>query len=219
MNDQPVIAAERRVVRGKQVRALRQKGLVPATLYGHHLEPVSLQVERAGLEAILRNGGGSSLLRLKVGRERPLSVLIKQYQVHPVRQELLHVDFYGVSAGEKVKTRVPLRFVGQAPVAESHDVAVVRPLDQLTVECYPTDLPSHLEVDLSGLEELGSTIRVGDLVAGAGVTILDAAGEVVASAAATSKEIMGAPAEAPEGISEAQEEAAEDVTEEMRPAA
>ncbi len=219
MNDQPEIVAERRVVRGKQVRALRRSGLVPATLYGRHMGSVSLQVNRDALEEILRNGGSSSLFRLKVGRDKPISVLIKQHQVHPTRRELLHVDFYGVSAREKLKARVPLRFVGEAPVAESHDVAIVRALDQVTVECYPSDLPAHVDVNLSSLESMDSNIRAGDLSAGPKVTIMDPPEEVVVSVAATSKEVMGAPAEEPEGISEAEEAAAEEVSKELRPAA
>ncbi len=219
MNDQPEIAAERRVVKGKQVRTLRQKGLVPAILYGHHLESVSLQVDRDAMEEILRHGRAAALLRLKVGREKPQLVLIKQYQLHPSRHELLHVDFYGVSAREKVKTHVPLRYVGQAPVAESHDVAIVKALDQVSVECYPSDLPSHLDVELSRLEGMDSTLRLGDLSAGPNVTILGAQDEVVVSVAASSKEAIGPPAEEPEGVSEEKDEAAAEAAEELRPAA
>ena len=219
MNDQPEIAAERRVVRGKQVRALRRKGLVPATLYGHHLAPVSIQVDRVAMEELLHGRAGAGLLRLKVGRERPVSVLVKQYQMHPTRHELLHVDFYGVSAKEKVRARVPLRFVGQAPVDSSHDVAVVRAMDEVTVECYPADLPSHVDVDLSRLEKLDSNIRLGDLSAGPKATILGQMDDVVVSVVPTAKEIMGPPAVEPEGISEEREEAAEEAAEELRPAA
>lgn len=219
MNDQPEITAERRVVRGKKVKTLREKGLVPATLYGHHLAPVSLQVDRSVMEEILRHGATAALFRLKVGRDKPLSVLIKQYQLHPTRHEVLHVDFYGVSAREKVKAHVPLRYIGQAPVAESHDVVIMRALDQVSVECYPADLPAHVDVDLSSLETMDSNIRLGDLSAGPAVTLLGLPEDVVVSVTATSKEEIGAPAEEPEGISEAQEEAAEEASEELRPAA
>ena len=219
MNQQPEVMAERRVVKGKQVRTLRQKGLIPATLYGHNVGPMSLQVERSVVEEILRRGESSSLLRLKVGRDKPISALIKQYQIHPTRGELLHVDFFGVSAREKLRANVPVRFVGQAPVAESHDVVIVRILDQLSVECYPSDLPTHVDVDLSRLESLDSSIRVGDLTAGPKVAILDQPGDVVVSVAATSKEVMGPPAEEPGRVTEATDEAAEEVSEELRPAA
>lgn len=219
MNDQPEIAAERRVIRGKKVKTLREKGLVPATLYGHHLAPVSLQVDRGVMEEFLRHGQAAGLFRLKVGRDKPQSVLIKQYQRHPVRKELLHVDFYGVSLREKVKAHIPLRFVGQAPVAESHDVVIVRAVDQVDVECFPADLPTHLDVDLSGLESLDSIVHLRDLSAGPKVTILGPQDEVVVSVTASSKEEIGPPAEEPEGISEEQEESAEKASEELRPAA
>ncbi|MHB0868369.1 MAG: 50S ribosomal protein L25 [Chloroflexota bacterium] len=206
MNEQREVAAERRVIKGKQVRRLREQGLVPATLYGHNLAPVSLQVDRNVMQEILRYGETSALLRLRVGREKPMSVLIKQYQLHPTRHEVMHVDFFGVSASEKVKAHVPLRFVGEAPAASTHDVAIVRAMEQLQVECYPADLPRAIEVDLSGLGDLHSTIRVRQLSAGPNVSIVENGDEVVASVAPTAKEVI-------ESLEAQAEEAAEEMAE------
>ncbi|MGE5618138.1 MAG: 50S ribosomal protein L25 [Sphingomonadaceae bacterium] len=190
MNEKREVAAERRVVKGKKVRRLRRQGLVPAVLYGHHLGSISLQVDRDVMSEILRRGETSSLLQLRIGREKPMQVLIKQFQMHPARHELLHVDFFGVSPREKVRVQVPLRFVGEAPVDETHDVAIVRQMEQVEVECYPADLPRAIEVDLSLLRDLHSTIRVQDLAAGPGVAIVDDGDEVVVSVTPTAKEVV-----------------------------
>lgn len=205
VNEQVEVEAERRVVKGKQVRRLRQKGLIPATLYGHHLGSVSLQVQREAIEEILRRGRTSSLLRLRVGRERPATVLLKQMQFHPVRGELIHVDFYGVAAGEKLRAQVPLRFVGEAPVAETHDVAIVRPVEQVEVECYPADLPGAVEVNLSLLRETDSVLHVRDLDAGPRVSIMSPPEEVVASVAVAAKEVIATLEERAEEAAEAAE--------------
>ncbi len=212
MNEQPEIVAERRLIKGKKVRILRQRGLIPATMYGHHLAPLSLQLERKPLEELLRRGQASALLRLKVGRERPVSVLIKQYQRHPTRDELLHVDFYGVSGREKIKAVVPLRFVGEPPAAEAHDVVIVKALDQVEVECYPADLPRAVEVDLTRLGDVHATVRVKDLDPGPKVTISDPPEEVVVSVAPTAREVIETLEEQAEEAeaAEAREEAGEE---------
>lgn len=207
MNEQKELVAEQRSVVGKQVRQLRRRGLVPAVLYGHGEASVPLQVERGMLQQLVREGGIHSLVRLRVGREQPIQALAKQVQFHPTSGELLHVDFYRVAAREKLRTPVPLHFVGEAPAAETHDVAIVRAMDEVVVECYPSDLPSALEVDLSRLTEIGSTLRVADLVAPAGVEMVTPRDAVVASVVATSKEIV---AELEEKAEEAERVAAKE---------
>ena len=207
MNEQKEVVAEERSVIGKQVRQLRRKGLVPAVLYGHGEASIPLQVERGMLQQLVREGGLHSLVRLRVGRREPIQVLTKQVQFHPTSGELLHVDFYRVAAREKLKAPVPLHFVGDAPVEETHDVAIVRAMDEVTVECYPSDLPSALEVDLSRLTEIGSTVKVADIVAPNGVEIVTPRDAVVASVVATSREMV---AELEEKAEEAERVAAKE---------
>ncbi len=201
MNHKQELAAQERSVTGKQVKRLRRDGLVPAVLYGNGVPSVPLQVERDALEQLLRHFGRATLLQLKLNGKRASTALIKQVQTSPTSGELLHVDFQRVGAREKLRTRVPLHFVGESPIANRGDVAIVRTMDEVQVECYPADLPAVVNVDLSHLVEPGSVIRVEDISAGSKVAILDQPDHVIASASAATRErveVPAAPVELPE---------------------
>ena len=208
MSDQMELTAEERSVTGKQVKRLRQQGLVPAVLYGHNVESVPVQVKRDDLVQLIRMGGRTAIVHLKMGRKRPISVAIKGMHVDPLSGQLLHVDFYRVAAGEKLKMQVPLHFVGEAPVVKVHEVAIVRAVDQVEVECYPKDLPSFIPVDLTGLNDLGTSIRVSDLEPPPNVTILSPGDEMIVSVAAARRE-AAEEAENAEAVEETGEQAGE----------
>ena len=220
MNEKAELTAESRTVLGKQVRRLRRRGLIPAILYGNSGPSVPLQVDPNAVHELLHRAGVSALLRLKVAGGETTTALIKQLQYHPSRGDLLHVDFLRVAPRERLRTKVPLRFVGEAPVAETHDVVIVRPVDAVTVECLPSNLPSAVEVDLSRLTDPHSAIHVADLAPGKGVQILDQPDEVVASVSVTARETIEELKEAAEAAEAAEEKAAEAaVREEIREAA
>jgi large subunit ribosomal protein L25 len=183
MSNQVEVAAEKREIIGKQVKQLRSKGLVPCVLYGHNEPSLPLQVEGDALEKAFKRSGTSSIFSLKVGSGRPSMALVKQVQYHPTKGYLQHVDFLRVAAREKIKTRVPLRFVGEAPAAKESSLIVMRAAGEVMVECLPGDLPQALDVDLSVLEEAGSAIRVADLDPGPKVTIVTDPHELVVSIA------------------------------------
>lgn len=197
------LAAEKRAVTGKQVKQLRRQGLIPAVIHGHDVEPMALQVSRDSLAQLLKRGGRTAIVQLKVGRQQPVPVTLKEMQLDPMTGQLLHVDLYRVHEGEKLKMQVPLHFVGEAPVMKTHEAAVIRLLDHVQVECLPDDLPPMVEVDLSRLQEIGSAIRVSDLQVPPGVAILNGGDEVVVNVVAAAKEKE-------EVVEETAEEAAEE---------
>lgn len=211
MNNTAELAAEWRTVHGKQVRQLRRKGLVPAILYGHG-PSTPLQVDGEAVQQILRRKGPSVLLKLKIRGGETASAVIKQLQFDPVSGDLLHVDFLRAIAQEKLKTRVPLRFVGEPKVAETHDVAIVKRVEAVTVESYPEDLPAAVEADLGQLEEPHDTIRVADLDPGEGVRIVDQPDEVVAGVAVSTRETIQRLGEAAELARAVEEKTAETET-------
>jgi large subunit ribosomal protein L25 len=215
MKDQIELSAEERSVLGKKVKRLRQEGFVPAIVYGHNTESVPVQVRREDLSQVLRRGGRTSIFQLKMGRKRPFSVTIKQLHVHPTSGQLLHADFYRIAEGEKLKMRIPLHFEGEAPVLRTHEAALVRPVTEITLECYPADLPAYVAVDLTKLEDLNSTLRVSDLAPIDKVTFLDSPDEVIVAVAAAAKEAevaeaAAAVAEEAEAAPGAAEEAGEE---------
>jgi len=166
------LAAENRADAGKgAARRLRAAGRVPAVLYGHGTKPRSLSIDARDLSHALRTDAGANvLLELQVGRTKHLA-LAKEIQRHPVRGTYTHVDFILVRRGEKVHVAVPVHLVGEAPGVREGGIAD-QDLYQVNVEAEVTAVPDAVEADISGLR-IGDVLRVADLKAPAGSTILD----------------------------------------------
>ncbi|MEE8373293.1 MAG: 50S ribosomal protein L25 [Dehalococcoidia bacterium] len=185
---------------GKKVRFLRREGVTPANVYGHNVKSTALQIETALLKRTIATAGTSSLIALKIdGEKSPRMVLIRGYQRHPLRGDLLHTDFYQVKMAEKIKVEVPLSLVGESPAVADLDGIMLQDLSSVEVECLPADIPHLIEVDLSALEKIDQSIHVTDLTVGKSVTILTDPEKVVVII--TSRRVEAA--EAAEGVPEA----------------
>jgi large subunit ribosomal protein L25 len=181
MSNQIELTAEERIISGKrQLRELREQGGIPATMYGPGQPSVTLQVKGIALEKLVGHRGQTVMLTLKVDGQPGVQALIKQVQHNPRSGVITHVDFYRLTATEKLKTHVLFHFVNEPTVVSMSELTILRPLNEVMVECLPADLPSSIEVDLSQLNEMGAVIRVGDLTVGDGVTILTDHNEMVA---------------------------------------
>jgi large subunit ribosomal protein L25 len=196
------LAAENRADTGKgAARRLRAAGRVPAVLYGHGTKPRSLSVDAREFSHALRTDAGTNvLLELEVGRTRHLA-LAKEIQRHPVRGTFTHVDFIVVRRGEKVQVTVPVHLVGEAPGVREGGIAD-QDLYQVHVEAEVTAVPDAVEADVSGLA-IGDVLRVGELKAPEGATILEDPEASVVSVVPPVVE------PAPEEAEEAEAEAAE----------
>ena len=149
---------------GKKVRFLRRQGLTPANLYGPKIESTALEVESPVLERLIARVGRNALINLTVdGDKKPRLVMIRDIQRNPLDGALLHVDFFQVEVTQKVRTEIPLMFLGEAPAAKRARVMLIQDLTSLHVEGLPTDLPRNIEVDLSVLEEVDQAIHVRDI--------------------------------------------------------
>lgn len=168
-----------RKVLGKKVKKLRKEGVLPANVYGKDVKSESVQVPFKEFEKVYKEAGETGLVELQVeGKVRP--VLIHNIQFDPVSHEPLHADFYQVNLKEKVKTMVPLSFVGE-PAAVTNKVGILlEQLSEVEVEALPTDLPENIEVNVEKLANIDEQITVGDIKAPTGVTLLTDAGQVVA---------------------------------------
>ena len=167
--------AEPREVTGRRpVRRLRRSGLIPAILYGPTTKPHNLQLRAIDVEKVLKEGGTTQLVDLHIkGRKRPIKVLIRDLQRHPVRRSLLHVDLIEVSLKEKLEVEVPVVLVGESPAVAAGLGSVNQVLDTVAVRCLPTDIPQHLEVDLSALTQEHDIIRAGELKLPQGVELAE----------------------------------------------
>jgi large subunit ribosomal protein L25 len=200
------LAAEPRTDTGKgAARRARAAGRVPAVLYGHGIKPEHLTVDARAFSQTLRSGGANALITLQLGRDRHLA-LAREIQRHPVRGTYVHVDFLVVRRGEKVTVQVPVHLVGEAPGVVQGGI-LDQDLHQLNVEAEVTAVPDAVEADVSGLD-VGDVLRVADLKAPAGTTVLDDPEAPVVSVVAPTVEPVEAEEEAAEPEAEAEAEAA-----------
>ena len=192
------LAAENRSDAGKgAARRLRASGRVPAVLYGHGTKPQHLSVDARQFSQALRTDAGVNvLISLEVGSDQHLA-LAKEIQRHPVKGNLIHVDFIQVRRGEKVHVQVPVHLVGEAPGAREGGI-VDQDLYQLNVEAEVTAVPEAVDADVSGLG-IGDVLRVADLKAPEGAVILDDAEASVVSVVAPTVEPEPEVEEAEEG--------------------
>lgn len=150
-----------REVRGKKVRFLRRKGIVPLHIFGHNVESVALQCEAAQLQQVLPQAGKTGIISLRLdGETEPRSVMVREIQRDILTGELLHVDFYQVSMAEQIKAQVPIVLVGQAPALRIKENMLVQELRNLSIECLPGQIPSSIELDVGSLTEVHQEIRV-----------------------------------------------------------
>ena len=173
-----ILKAEDRKVVGKQVRALRRAGLLPAVMYGHQIQPIAISLDHREASRILPRVSSSQLIQVEVGGER-FPVLVREKQRHPVTGNLLHIDFQTVSMTEKLHAMVRIELTGDAPAVKNYNGVLVTGQEEIEVECLPGDLINRIVVDLSGLTEIGNSIRVSDLQVPSSILVLTELDEMV----------------------------------------
>ena len=210
-----VLKANKRDISGKQVKAMRRSGLLPAVIYGRHLEPVSIALDAHTASLMLSRLTSSSLVTIDVdGTEYP--ALVREKQRNYVKGTLLHVDFLAVNLKEKIRTNVRVEITGVSPAVKDLNAVLVTNITTLEVECLPTDLPERFVVDIASLKQVGDGIRVGDVAAGEAVRILTDPDEmiVVTTFAKAEEEVTpaaeGAAVEEPEVIEKGKKEEEEE---------
>ena len=155
------IQVQKRDTFGKKVRILRNQGLVPAELYGHKIENVHLAVPVKDFAKIYKEAGESTVINLVLDNKK-IPSLIYYVDMDPIANAFSHIDFYAVKMDEKIRTEVPLMFVGESPAVKGGGI-LVKSMHEIEIEALPGDLPPHFDVDLSKLAEIHNSIYVKDL--------------------------------------------------------
>ncbi|MEW6185529.1 MAG: 50S ribosomal protein L25/general stress protein Ctc [Thermodesulfobacteriota bacterium] len=180
-------------------RALRRAGNIPAIFYGPETEPMPIQVERNSFEKILKKQTSENVLyQLTVkGKDREMvkTVMLKEIQKKPVSREIVHVDFYEVSLSKAIDVMVAIKVVGKAPGVEKGGI-LQETSRELEVRCLPTNIPDHIDVDVSSLE-IGDSIHVEDLPLPEGIRVLSDPRLTLVTVVVPQAEEKGAAAEAP----------------------
>ena len=208
------LTAHTREIRGKKVKTLRRQGLTPVHVFGHGIEPEALQCNTIELQKVMAQAGTTGIIGLKLDKSRKKrNVIIREVQKEPRSAQLLHVHFYEIRMEEKLKVDVPIILIGEAPALRMKEYFLSHELDTLSVECLPDDIPNHIEVDISMLEEADQSIHVEDIVLGKGITVFNHPEQLVAkiNVRHIEREIEAEEAEAlEEGEAPADEESSED---------
>lgn len=143
------------------VKRMRKEGIYPAILYGHGEKSRRICIEHHDLKKVIDILKEEAVtINLKVAGKDYLCV-IKSIQQNPITGELLHVDFQHIHKKEKIKTSVPIHLLGEAPGLKEGGI-MEQNLHEVVVKCLPADMPSHIDIDISGLI-LGQTIHLYDI--------------------------------------------------------
>lgn len=190
---------------------LRGEGFVPAVLYGEGRPALSLKLERKALLSILKDKAsehGIVYLRIKErNEEKP--IIIKERQAHPVRGDILHVDFYEVSLTRKLTIKLPIHLRGESKGVKTGGGILEYHMREAEIEVLPVQIPDHLEIDISSLE-LGQSCHLSDIIPIEGVRVVGDLNRIVATVVAprieAEKEEEGEELAEPEVIKEKREE-------------
>jgi large subunit ribosomal protein L25 len=183
-----VLKASKREVTGKQVKALRRDGQLPAVIYGRHVEPIAISLEAHSTGLVFAKLTSSTLVTIDVdGTE--YAALVREKQRNYIKGNLTHIDFLAVDLTEKITTKVHLTFTGVSSAVKDYSAVLVHRMEQLEVECLPTDLPERILVDISTIKEIGNSIRVRDIAIPDNVAVLEDADEIVIIATLAKEEV------------------------------
>jgi large subunit ribosomal protein L25 len=175
-----LVAEAGRALGSRPARRLREEGRIPAVVYGNGVDPISVTVAARDLRAALNTDAGvNAVLSLQVG-DTTLMTMARELQRHPVRNTVIHVDFQVVDPNREITSEVPITLVGEAIELHRADGILDQQLFALPIRSRPSDIPPHLEVDISELV-IGSAVRVSDIALPPGV-ITDLDPEAVVAA-------------------------------------
>ena len=197
-----ILVAKIRKELGKKVKSLREKGILPAVLYGHKIKNLNLELDLKEFEKIYKEAGESSLIKLEVKNQKSKTelpkeakvkkrtessltvdeflVLIHDIQFDHLTQKLIHIDFYQPELKEEVEVTVPLIFEGEAPAVKDLGGTLVKNISEVEVKALPQNLSHEIKVDIGNLKTFEDNILIKDLIVSKEVKILKEPEEIVA---------------------------------------
>lgn len=158
--------------------AIRLAGFIPAVVYGPDQEPISIMLEARVLDVLQKSAGLSSVIELDIEGGDKLEVLLHDVQRDPIKDTMIHLDFYKLQKGHQVTTHIPIEFTG----ASKAKVGVLFiDKDSVTIKCLPKDLVSKFEISLDKLTDDNTTLTVSDIEIPETLTVVDEGHLIIAS--------------------------------------
>lgn len=172
------LKVEKREISGKKVRKLRREGIIPANIYGADFTSTAVQLPVKNFNKVFDIVHETGLVDIELGSQ-VIPVLIKNVQVNPSTEAVLHADFHKVNLKQKITAKVPVETIGEAKAEVDKIGLLEQPMMEVEVEALPTDLPEKIEVNVEKLAAVNDQLLVSDLKAPEGVTILSDMSQVV----------------------------------------
>jgi large subunit ribosomal protein L25 len=173
------IKAEKREAFGKNAnRRLRKEGKMPAVLYGEGALSVPLTLEKKDVVLILKSESGENTIFKVVYDSKAQDAMIKELQVDPVSDELVHADLIHISMDKTIRVAVPFHLQGDPVGVKTEGGFVDFMTREVEIECLPKDIPEHIKVDIGQLH-LHQSLKIGDIAALPGVKFMTEPGTVV----------------------------------------
>lgn len=164
-------AKQREDLRSSATKKIRQAGQIPAVVYGKDKDSTSVSVDSMELIRTVREEGVNAIISLDIENGQTVDVMLHDYQMHPIKDEVMHADFYMIDMTEEMDVEVPLRLEGEAEGAREGGI-LQQPLYELQVRAIPSAIPEEITVDVSKLD-IGDTITIADLPVEDEYTFLD----------------------------------------------
>lgn len=156
------LSVEPRTVFGKRLRTFKYHGLLAGNIYGADFKSRAVTVELKNFVPVFKIAQETGVIYINLeGDEIP--VLVRDIQRDPLDGRIIHIDFRKINLKQKIETAVPIELVGESVAVNQKGGVLLKQTDELVVEALPQDIPAHIAIDLSTLQEVGDEIKVSDL--------------------------------------------------------
>lgn len=164
-------AKQREDLRKSHTKKIRQAGQIPAVVYGKDKDTTAVSVDSLELLRTVREEGRNAIISLDIEDDKTVDVMLHEYQMHPIKDQVIHADFYMVDMTSEMDVEVPLRLEGEADGTREGGI-LQQPLYELQVRAIPSAIPDEITVDVTDLN-IGDTITIADLPVSEDYTFLD----------------------------------------------
>lgn len=162
MAEKYTLSVTKRTPGKQEKRELQSQNRVCGVVYGYGIESLPVSMDASEILRTYRKAGSAGLINLTLdGKEH--QVIIKDMDLHPVRNEISHVDFFVLDPKQKTTVKVPLKFEGTSPAVKNFGGIFTVAHEYIEIRCLPADIPHDFVMDISGLDEMGSHLTVADL--------------------------------------------------------
>jgi len=171
--------AELRENKDENNQSIREKGFVPAVVYGKNQKNINIKLKALDMEKAYEVAGESSLIDLKLKDRDLIKVIIKDIQTDVVKGTMLHADFYIIDINVPIEVEIPLIFVNESKAVKELNGILSKNKETILVKCLPNDLISETKVDISSLSTFDDSIKVRDINLPENITVLDSLDDLI----------------------------------------